>query len=86
MERSDRSGASGSVSTLTQSASFQSMGGHGSGNFGGLETLNEEDEEETPSEDTEFEDVPIDQDRGLTGASKSWHSDRSGFSAMSGYS
>ena len=86
MERSDRSGTTGSVSTLTQSASFQSMGGHSSGNFGGLETLNEEDEEETPSEDTEFEDIPIDQDRGLKGASKSWHSDRSGFSAMSGYS
>lgn len=84
MERSDRSGTTGSVSTLTQSASFQSMGGHSSGNFGGLETLNEEDEEETRSE--EFEDIPIDQDRGLKGASKSWHSDKSGFSAMSGYS
>ena len=59
MERSDRSGVTGSVSTLTQSASFQSLGGHDSGNFGGLETLNEEDEEETPSEDTEFEDIPI---------------------------
>ena len=87
MESIDRSGTTGSVSTLTQSASFQSMGGHSSGNFGGLETLNEEDEEESPSEDTDFEDVPIDQDRGLTGASKSWHSDRSGMSsAMSGYS
>ena len=82
MEDESRSGATGDVSTLTYR-----MGGHDSGNFGGLETLNEEDEEEdTPSEDTDFEDVPIEQDRELASSSKSWQSDRSGLSAMSGYS
>mmetsp|Transcript_14613 Transcript_14613/g.42049 ORF Transcript_14613/g.42049 Transcript_14613/m.42049 type:complete len:611 (-) Transcript_14613:108-1940(-) len=86
MVGTSRSGATGSVSTLTQSASLQSFGGNSSSNFGGLETLNEEDEEETPSEDTDFEDVPISEDRGLKGASKSWQSDRSRLSAMSGYS
>jgi hypothetical protein len=86
-EDESRLGATGSVSTLTQSTSFKSMGGHDSGNFGGLETLNEEDEEEgTPSEDTDFEDVPIEQDQELASSSKSWQSDRSGLSAMSGYS
>lgn len=89
MEDESRSGATGDVSTLTQSTSFEPMSGHDSGNFGGLETLNEEDEEEeedTPSEDTDFEDVPIEQDRELASSSKSWQSDRSGLSAMSGYS